>query len=266
MSKTDRGATAPAKRKPRKSKLDPRLTLVPGFEATKPPIISSRRLRGVWLHLAAADGAILAEGLVKATELPSRLFRSKRQVHEDLRITRRLDGRCNVTTFGIESAKLDVGFQDFMKGIMAAAGFKAAQVEYDRPERAAGETKFNFWKLWNFALDGITGFSTVPLRVWTYLGAIVALFSFTYAGWIIAKTMVWGVVTPGFATLTSVILFLGGIQLIGIGVLGEYIGRIVAETKRRPLFLVGALYGFEDRSTGPTVVPLETASAARGTL
>lgn len=154
----------------------------------------------------------------------------------------------------------------FMKGIMAAAGFKAAQVEYDRPERAAGETKFNFWKLWNFALDGITGFSTVPLRVWTYIGAIVALFSFAYAGWIITKTMVWGVVTPGFATLTSVILFLGGIQLISIGVLGEYIGRIVAETKRRPLFLVGALHGFEDRNVGPTVVPLETASAARGAL
>ncbi|WP_126448079.1 glycosyltransferase family 2 protein [Sulfuricystis multivorans] len=151
----------------------------------------------------------------------------------------------------------------FMKGIMAAAGFKATQVEYDRPERAAGETKFNFWKLWNFALDGITGFSTVPLRIWTYIGAIVALFSFSYAGWIIIKTIVWGVVTPGFATLTSVILFLGGIQLIGIGVLGEYIGRIVAETKRRPLFLVGALYGFEDRNT---VVQLDAASADRGAL
>ncbi len=154
----------------------------------------------------------------------------------------------------------------FMKGIMAAAGFQAAQVEYDRPERAAGETKFNFWKLWNFALDGITGFSTVPLRVWTYIGAVVALFSFAYAGWIITKTMIWGVVTPGFATLTSVILFLGGVQLIGIGVLGEYIGRIVAETKRRPLFLVGTLHGFEDHTAGPVVVPLETAAAARGAL
>ena len=78
MTRPAQSAPAPTKRKPRKSKLDPRLTLVPGFEATKPPIISSRRLRGVWLHLAAADCAILAEGLVKATELPSRLFRSKR--------------------------------------------------------------------------------------------------------------------------------------------------------------------------------------------
>ena len=141
----------------------------------------------------------------------------------------------------------------FMKGIMAAAGFKAEQVEYDRPERSAGTTKFNFWKLWNFALDGITGFSTVPLRVWTYIGAMVAMFSFAYAGCIVLKTAIWGVVTPGFATLTSVILFLGGVQLIGIGVLGEYIGRIVAETKRRPLFLVGQLHGFDERGAGPSV-------------
>ena len=140
----------------------------------------------------------------------------------------------------------------FMKGIRAAAGFKAAQVEYDRPERAAGHTKFNFWKLWNFALDGITGFSTFPLRVWTYIGGIIALFSFAYAFWIVTKTMIWGVVTPGFATLTSVVLFLGGVQLI------------VAETKRRPLFLVGALHGFDERGAGPSVVQLETAAAARG--
>lgn len=131
----------------------------------------------------------------------------------------------------------------FMKGIMAAAGFKSASVEYDREIRSAGETKFNFWRLWNFALDGITGFSTVPLRVWTYIGIIVAAISFFYGCWIIAKTLIWGVVTPGFATLTSVVLFLGGIQLIGIGVLGEYIGRIYAETKQRPIFLISQLHG-----------------------
>ena len=153
----------------------------------------------------------------------------------------------------------------FMKGIMAAAGYKAAQVEYDRPERAAGETKFSFWKLWNFALDGITGFSTVPLRIWTYIGAIVAFWSFAFAGWIILKTVLWGVITPGYATVTSVVLFLGGVQLIGIGVLGEYIGRMVAETKRRPIYLVGELHGFEGRSGAP-VVPIEHAAAARGSL
>ena len=93
---------------------------------------------------------------------------------------------------------------------------------------------------------------------------MVAMFSFAYAGWIVLKTAIWGVVTPGFATLTSVILFLGGVQLIGIGVLGEYIGRIVAETKRRPLFLVGQLHGFDERGAGPSVIHLDTAAAARG--
>ena len=137
----------------------------------------------------------------------------------------------------------------FMKGIMAAAGFKAASVEYDRPEREAGQTKFNFWKLWNFALDGITSFSTVPLRIWSYVGAMIAFCSFTYAGWIIFKTAYWGIVTPGFATLMCVILFLGGVQLIGIGVLGEYLGRVVAETKQRPLFIVEAIYSAESRGS-----------------
>ena len=82
--------------------------------------------------------------------------------------------------------------------------------------------------------------------------------------WIVSKTLIWGVITPGFATLTSVVLFLGGVQLVGIGVLGEYIGRIVAETKRRPLFLVDALHGFDERSSSQSVIPLETAAAARG--
>ena len=129
----------------------------------------------------------------------------------------------------------------FMKGIMAAAGFKATTVVYDRPEREAGQTKFNFWKLWNFALDGITSFSTVPLRVWSYIGAMIAICSFGYAGWIVFKTAYWGTVTPGFATLMCVTLFLGGVQLIGIGVLGEYLGRVVAETKQRPLFIVESI-------------------------
>jgi glycosyltransferase involved in cell wall biosynthesis len=149
----------------------------------------------------------------------------------------------------------------FMKGLMAACGYKTDIVEYDRPERAAGKTKFNFWKLWNFALDGITGFSTVPLRVWTYVGSAVAGVAFLYAAWVIVKTLIWGVVTPGYATLISVVLFLGGVQLIGIGILGEYIGRIMAETKRRPVFLVGDLHGFPE-TAGPSVVSFD-AKAAR---
>ena len=132
----------------------------------------------------------------------------------------------------------------FMKGLMAACGFKTTEVPYDRPERTAGETKFNGWKLWNFALDGITSFTTMPLRVWTYIGVSVAALSFLYAVWIVAKTMIWGVVTPGYATILTSVLLLGGIQLIGIGVLGEYIGRIFAETKRRPIYLIDEKHGF----------------------
>lgn len=134
----------------------------------------------------------------------------------------------------------------FNKGIMAAAGFKATTVEYDRPERSAGETKFNFWKLWNFALDGIVGFSTLPLRIWTYFGLAIAGVAFCYGAWIIFKTVYWGVVTPGFATLMTAVLFLGAVQLIGIGVLGEYVGRIITETKQRPIFVVDNLYGFDE--------------------
>lgn len=138
----------------------------------------------------------------------------------------------------------------FMKGLMASAGFRTTVVEYDRPERCAGQTKFNFWRLWNFAIDGIASFSTWPLRVWTYIGAMVALCAFLFGGWIIAKTLLWGVVTPGYATTMVTILFLGGLQLIGIGVLGEYIGRIFAETKRRPIFIVSRQLGFPNDATG----------------
>lgn len=140
----------------------------------------------------------------------------------------------------------------FMKGLMAAAGYKQTSVWYDRAERSAGTTKFNFWKLWNFALDGITSFSTFPLRVWTYIGITVAACSFGYAGWIVAKTLIWGTVTPGFATLMTVVLGLGGLQMVGLGVLGEYVGRLVLETKRRPLFFVNNVHGFDDSNV---VVP-----------
>lgn len=134
MPNTTTGSPSPAptKRKSRKSQLDTPMTFVTGFEATKPPIVSNGR--GVWLHLAAADGAILDERLAKAAELPSPLFRSKRQVREDLRLTRRLDGRCNVVTFGIESAKLDASFQDFMKGLMADRQLSLVANEKGRSE------------------------------------------------------------------------------------------------------------------------------------
>ncbi|WP_434637897.1 glycosyltransferase family 2 protein [Sulfurimonas sp. NW7] len=128
--------------------------------------------------------------------------------------------------------------QRFMKGLFAWLGFKTAVVEYKRDARIAGDSSFNGWKLWNFALDGITSFSTAPLRVWLYIGLGLAFISFIYGSWIILKTLLFGADTPGYASMITVVLFLGGIQLMGIGILGEYIGRIYVESKNRPIYIV----------------------------
>lgn len=128
--------------------------------------------------------------------------------------------------------------QRFMKGIFSWVGFRTKIVEYRRVKRAAGATSFNGWKLWNLALEGITDFSTVPLRIWLYLGLIISVLSFTYGNFIILKTLITGIDVPGYASLITIILFLGGIQMIGIGILGEYIGRIYMEAKRRPSYIV----------------------------
>lgn len=126
----------------------------------------------------------------------------------------------------------------FMKGIFAWVGYKAATVEYKVEPRLHGQTSFNFWKLWNLALEGITSFSTIPLRIWTYLGGVVSLTAFVYAIYLFLRTIIYGVDTPGYASLMIAMLFLGGVQLIGIGVLGEYVGRIFNEVKRRPTYIV----------------------------
>ncbi len=136
-----------------------------------------------------------------------------------------------------EIQKLDEK-QRFMKGIFAWVGFKTTTVEYARESRAAGDTSFNGWKLWNFALEGITSFSSAPLRVWLYVGLTVSAFSFLYASIIVVRTIIFGIDLPGYASLLTVTLFLGGVQLIGIGVLGEYIGRIYIESKQRPNYII----------------------------
>jgi polyisoprenyl-phosphate glycosyltransferase len=128
--------------------------------------------------------------------------------------------------------------QRFMKGLFAWVGFKSTIIEFDRLQRVSGKTKWNKWKLWNFALDGITSFSTLPLRIWSYLGVLLALIAFFYGSWIILRTLILGVDLPGYASLFVAILFIGGIQLIGVGVLGEYLGRIYQETKQRPIYVV----------------------------
>jgi glycosyltransferase involved in cell wall biosynthesis len=128
--------------------------------------------------------------------------------------------------------------QRFMKGVFAWVGFKVSTVDYSRQLRSAGSSKFGAWRLWNFALDGITSFSTVPLRIWFYIGSIVATFSFLYGGFIVVRTLVYGVDVPGYASILTSILFLGGVQLISIGVLGEYLGRVYLEVKSRPNYIV----------------------------
>src|SRR3954451_10968161 len=137
----------------------------------------------------------------------------------------------------------------FMKGLFAWAGFRQAAVEYDRAERESGTTKYNYWKLWTLALDGITSASTVPLRIWRYLGACVALFAIGFAGWLTIDTLIFGNAVPGYASIMMSVLFLGGIQLISLGVLGEYVGRILTETKQRPLYVVRDTVGIESDLT-----------------
>jgi len=126
----------------------------------------------------------------------------------------------------------------FMKGILSWVGGESAVVEYTRSARVAGQTKFNGWKLWNLALEGITSFSTLPLRIWTYIGFFVAMLSFLYGIWMIVDKIIWGNPVAGYSSIIVSILFLGGVQLIGIGVLGEYIGRIYIETKNRPRYII----------------------------
>jgi glycosyltransferase involved in cell wall biosynthesis len=130
----------------------------------------------------------------------------------------------------------------FMKGLFAWVGFRTQCIEYARSARSAGQSKFSGWKLWNFALEGITSFSTMPLRIWTYMGLAVAALAFSYLGLLIVRTLLFGVDVPGYASLLATVLFLGGVQLIGIGVLGEYIGRIYIEAKQRPIYVVRARY------------------------
>lgn len=135
----------------------------------------------------------------------------------------------------------------FMKGLFAWAGFRTAFIDYSRPERVAGTTKFKSWKLWNFGLEGITSFSTVPLRIWIYFGFIVSFASIMFALFIILNVILYGRDVPGYASLIVAITFFGGVQLIGIGLIGEYLGRTYIESKRRPVYLVRRVYQPEEK-------------------
>jgi glycosyltransferase involved in cell wall biosynthesis len=134
----------------------------------------------------------------------------------------------------------------FMKGLFSWVGFKQTAVYFDRDPRKGGKTSFNYWKLWNFALDGITSFSSIPLKVWGYFGLFISSLSLIYGSFLIIKTIKFGIDVPGYASTIVIILFLGGIQLITLGVMGEYIARIYEEVKGRPVYLVRESYGFKE--------------------
>lgn len=135
----------------------------------------------------------------------------------------------------------------FMKGLVAWPGFKQTSLFFDRPARTTGRTSWTWWRLWNFALTGIASFSTVPLRVWSYVGAAVALGAFAYAGFLVVRTIALGADVPGYASMMATMLVLGGVQLLSIGITAAYVGRVFEEVKQRPIYIVAAAHGLEPR-------------------
>jgi len=147
----------------------------------------------------------------------------------------------------------------FMKGLFAWVGFPTETVEYKRRKRAVGESRFSAWKLWSFAIDGITSFSNAPLVMWSYIGAFISATSIAYAAYIVIRTLVFGIDVPGYASLLVGMLFLGGIQLLGIGIIGEYVGRIYSEAKRRPPYIIS------EKHETSAVTAKETKSRSKAT-
>ena len=137
--------------------------------------------------------------------------------------------------------------QRFMKGLFAWVGYKQTSIEYERDARFAGASKFNYWRLWNFAIEGITSFSGAPLKVATYVGVLTAMLAFLFGIYVLIKALLFGDAVRGYPTLMLVILFLGGVQLIALGMIGEYLGRLYLEAKQRPLYLVDEFVASETK-------------------
>jgi hypothetical protein len=143
----------------------------------------------------------------------------------------------------------------FMKGLFAWVGFPSQAVLYDRAPRHAGSSSWNYWRLWNLAVEGITGFTLMPLKIATYLGLAVAVFALGFGGQLIIRTLLFGNQVPGYPSLMAVVLFLGGVQLMTLGVIGEYLGRVFNETKQRPLYLL--------ERAAPSQVAVEAGAGSR---
>lgn len=135
----------------------------------------------------------------------------------------------------------------FMKGLFAWVGFKTTFVDYTRVHRASGTSKFNGWRLWNLALEGLTSFTPDLLKLWTYFGVFVSFMAFIFGLYVLFKVLMFGIDVPGYASIIISVMFLGGLQLIGIGILGEYLGRTYLESKRRPPYIINAIFEPQDR-------------------
>ncbi|MDQ3287681.1 MAG: glycosyltransferase family 2 protein [Pseudomonadota bacterium] len=153
----------------------------------------------------------------------------------------------------------------FMKGLFGWVGFNRIALPYHRESRSAGASKFNLWRLWNLALEGITSFSTAPLRLATYLGLATALLAFIYGVWVVVKALLWADPVAGWPTMMAIILFLGGVQLIALGLIGEYLGRLYEESKQRPLYLVDSWHPAPGVSLVPVQLIEEDSHAQRAT-
>lgn len=145
----------------------------------------------------------------------------------------------------VEAIKMLPEKDRFMKGLFCWPGFSNTTIEFERKGRIEGISKFNYWKLWNFALNGITSFSSLPIRMGVYVGLLVSVVAFIFGSTVVVKTLVFGVEVPGYASLLVVILFIGGVQLFFLGLMGEYIGRIYKKVKNRPIYIVDKTIGFQ---------------------
>lgn len=154
------------------------------------------------------------------------------EIQRDTGDFRLLDRRC------VEAIRKIRESQRYTKGFFSWIGYKKKEVNYVRDPRAAGQTKWNYFKLINLAVDGIVSFTTAPLRISTFFGMIISLLAFLYIIVIIVRVLLFGIDLNGYPSLMAVVLFLGGVQLLSLGIIGEYIGRIFNETKQRPLYLV----------------------------
>ncbi|WP_395688835.1 glycosyltransferase family 2 protein [Aestuariivirga sp.] len=135
----------------------------------------------------------------------------------------------------------------FMKGMFAWVGFEPVTIEYERPKRSAGNSKWKAWNLWNFALDGITGSTTLPLRAWTYVGFTIAFLALLLAARLVVNVLIYGIDVPGYASLMVVTLLLGASNLIAVGILGEYLGRVSIEVRQRPIYIVDSVTDVSNR-------------------